>query len=85
MSDQKNTYYNEMIFHTIEKDHIIMEHIVEPIFTLEVLFEATSEHETKMTWISTFANPEFLEHMRDFLIEKNEENFDRLDEELRNF
>jgi hypothetical protein len=78
-------YANEHIFHKIEKNHIIMEHIVDPIFTLEVLLEELSENETKMTWVSTFENSEFLEKMRDFLIEKNGENFDRLDAELRNF
>jgi uncharacterized protein YndB with AHSA1/START domain len=40
MSDGNNNYLNEHIFHKIEKNHIIMEHIVEPIFTLEVIFEA---------------------------------------------
>lgn len=62
-----------------------MEHIVEPIFTLEVLFEEIGKNETKMTWISTFANTEFLKQMTDFLIEKNNENFDRLEAELKNF
>jgi len=78
-------FLNEHIFHKIEKNHIIMEHIVEPIFTLEVVLEVTSENEAKMTWISTFENEEFLAQMRDFLIEKNNENFDRLDRELSNF
>lgn len=62
-----------------------MEHIVDPIFTLEVLLEEISESETKMTWVSTFESSKFLEKMQDFLIEKNNENFDRLDAELRNF
>lgn len=77
-------YENEHIFHKIEKNHIIMEHIVEPIFTLEVLLESIGENETKMTWNSTFASTEFLEKMTDFLIEKNIENFDRLGAELQN-
>jgi uncharacterized protein YndB with AHSA1/START domain len=85
MSDGENNYLNEHIFHKIEKNHIIMEHIVEPIFTLEVLFEEINQNETKMTWISTFANAEFLKQMTDFLIEKNNENFDRLGAELQNF
>jgi hypothetical protein len=76
---------NEHIFHKIEKNYIIMEHIVEPIFTLEVTLEAVGETETKMTWFSTFESPEFLAQMRDFLIEKNGENFDRFEEELKNF
>ncbi len=78
-------YANEQIFHKIEKNHIIMEHIVEPIFTLEVILEKMSENETKMTLIATFEDANFLENARDFLREKNEENFDRLEEELKNF
>lgn len=85
MSDEKNDYYNEMIFHTIEKDHIVMEHTVEPYFSLEMILEKNNENETKMTWVSIFKNGEFLKQMRDFLIEKNEENFDRLEEELKNY
>ncbi len=78
-------FLNEHVFHKIEKNHIIMEHIVEPVFTLEVILEEVSKNETKMTWNSTFANEEFLMKMRDFLIEKNGENFDRLERELREF
>lgn len=78
-------FLNEHIFHKIEKNHIIMEHIVEPIFTLEVLLEEIEEHQTQMTWNSIFKNEEFLAQMRNFLIEKNNENFDRLDRELRKF
>lgn len=85
MSDGQNNYLNEHVFHVIEDTRIIMEHIVEPVFTLEVLFEKIGENETKMTWISTFASAEFLEKMTDFLIEKNNENFDRLEAELGNF
>jgi hypothetical protein len=78
-------YANEQVFHKIEKNHIIMEHTPEPHFSTEVILEEIEESETKMTWISTFESAEFLEKMRDFLTEKNNENFDRLEEELRNF
>lgn len=85
MSDAEKDYPNQMIFHVIEKNRIIMEHTVEPHFSIEVLFEALSEIETKMTWIYTFKNPDFLEQMREYLIEKNNENYDRLETELKNF
>jgi hypothetical protein len=78
-------YANEQVFHKIGKNHIIMEHTPEPHFSTEVILEEIEESETKMTWISTFESAEFLEKMRDFLTEKNNENFDRLEEELRNF
>lgn len=44
-----------------------------------------SENETKMTWIATFEDVHFFENAKEFLREKNEENFDRLEEELKNF
>lgn len=78
-------YANEQIFHKVEKNHIIMEHTPEPHFTTEVILEELRANETKMTWISTFENSEFFEKMRDYLILKNGENFDRLERELTNF
>lgn len=84
-SSEGQNYPNEHIFHKVEKNHIIMEHIVEPRFTLEVLLEEIHENETKMTWNATFENAEFLEKMRNFLIEKNRENFERLTNELSTY
>jgi hypothetical protein len=81
-SSEGQDYPNEWIFRKIEKHHIIMEHIVAPIFTLEVSLEEMGENETKMIWNATFVDLDFLENARDFLIEKNGENFDRLEEEL---
>lgn len=85
MHDGTTDYPNEWIFEKIEKNSILMKHIVAPFFSIEVLFEEVAPDETKMTWISTFDNPEFFIAMKDFLIEKNNENFDRLEEELQNF
>jgi len=84
-SPEGQNYENEQIFHKIEKNHIIMEHTPEPHFSTEVIFEELGANETKMTWISTFESALFLEKMRNFLTEKNNENFDRLEAELQNF
>ena len=62
-----------------------MDHIVAPFFSLEIILEVIGNNETKMTWNSSFMSIEFLNTMRDFLIEKNGENFDRLEAELKNF
>ncbi len=85
MRDEANNYPNEMIFHNITNDRIVMEHTVLPYFTTEVLFEQLDPKNTKMTWNITFENVEFLNTMKNFLIEKNEENFDRLEQELKKF
>lgn len=62
-----------------------MDHIVAPFFSLEIILEVIGNNETKMTWNLSFVSIEFLNTMRDFLIEKNGENFDRLEAELKNF
>lgn len=85
MIDGTNIYPNEMIFRHIEPNRIVMEHTVMPHFTLEVLLEKIDDKNTKMTWNATFESVEFLSTMKDFLIQKNGENFDRLEEELKNF
>jgi uncharacterized protein YndB with AHSA1/START domain len=84
MHSKDADYLNEHVFHVIETNRILTEHTVEPHFSIEILFEKIGENETKMTWISTFKSSEFLKNMYDFLVEKNNENFDRLGEELDN-
>lgn len=37
---------------------------------------------TDVVWTTTFEDPEFLAAMKDYLIEKNGENFDRLEAAL---
>lgn len=83
MTDGTNSYPNEMIFHTITPNRIVMEHTVIPHFTLEILFDSIDQKNTKMVWNATFENIEFLNTMKTFLIQKNEENFDRLENELK--
>ena len=73
-------YPNEMIFKKIENNHLILEHTL-PHFFLDISFEAIGDNQTKMTWDSS----EILARIREFLIEKNAENFDKLEEELKNF
>lgn len=85
MNDGKIDYPNEWTFKKIEKNRIIMDHTVAPYFSIDMTLEILDESNTKMTWSSVFENPEFLEHMRNFLIEKNTENFDRLESDLKNF
>lgn len=85
MHSDGHDYPNEWMFRQIETHRILMDHTVAPYFSIEVLIEEVSEHETKMTWIATFEDVHFFENARDFLIKKNGENFDRLEEELKNF
>ena len=77
-------YPNEMIFRKIENNHLILEHIL-PHFFLDISLDAISDNQTRMTWDMTWGSPEILARIREFLMEKNAENFDRLEEELKNF
>lgn len=77
-------YPNEMIFRKIENNHLILEHIL-PHFFLDISLDAISDNQTRMTWDMTWDSPEILARIREFLMEKNAENFDRLEEELKNF
>ena len=77
-------YPNEMIFRKIENNHLILEHTL-PHFFLDISFEAIGDNQTKMSWDMTWDSPEILARIREFLMEKNAENFDKLEEELKNF
>lgn len=72
-------YDNHSIFDEIvENEKIVIRHVCAPKYTLTVLFEDTPTW-TLLTWYSEFEDPKFLAGARDFLIEKNNENFDRLE------
>ena len=77
-------YPNEMIFRKIENNHLILEHIL-PHFFLDISLDAIGDNQTRMTWDMTWDSPEILARIREFLMEKNAENFDKLEEELKNF
>lgn len=77
-------YPNEMIFRKVESNHLILEHTL-PHFFLDISLEAVTDNQTKMTWDMTWDSSEILARIREFLMEKNAENFDRLEEELKNF
>ncbi|GAB0174335.1 MAG: SRPBCC family protein [Candidatus Altimarinota bacterium] len=85
MHSDGHDYHNEWMFQKIETNHILMKHDVAPIFTLEVLIEEINKNETKMTWIARFEDINFFENAQEFLREKNEENFDRLEEEIKHY
>lgn len=82
MHYNEQEYHNEWKFLEIEENKIILQHTNAPFFYLEVMFEELEPNKTKMTWNSIFQNFEFYNEMYEYLIEKNEENFNRLEKEL---
>ena len=85
MHSDGNDYHNEWKFLKVEDHHIIMRHSVAPFFFLEVTFEELEAKSTQMTWMAIFESEAFFNQMEDFLKEKNEENFDRLEEDLATY
>ena len=56
---------------------------IEPIFQVQVVFDEIAENETKVTFKQKFGTAEECGKLRKFVPEKNEENMDRLEGELK--
>lgn len=70
-------YRNVSKWLEVGESRIVMEHTCAPRFVLRADFIETAEG-TDLVWTTTFEDAGFLAAMRDFLIEKNGENMDRL-------
>lgn len=66
----------------VGESRIVVEHACAPHFVLRTDFNETPSG-TEVVWTTTFEDAEFLAAMKDYLIEKNGENFDRLEAVLR--
>lgn len=72
-------YHNESVFQKIEPDaQIVIEHVVQPWFTLTVTLTAKGE-QTHLSWVQEFESPEFAARMRSLSATANEQNLDRLE------
>lgn len=80
----KGHYENEAVFTEIEPPHLLAWYrISKPLFRVQVNFDAVSDHETNLTFLMIFPTPEDRNKVIQFVPEKNEENFDRLEAELK--
>ncbi|HEX8452294.1 MAG TPA: SRPBCC family protein [Longimicrobium sp.] len=71
-------YPNESVFREIQPDtRIVIEHVVEPLFTLTVTLTPQDGH-THLTWVQEFETPETAERLRPICDPANEQNLDRL-------
>lgn len=83
--DNQGNFENESVFLQIESpDAIAFHHVSPPEFKIAATFESLSANETEITFRMVFDTPEQCEKIRSFAPEKNEENFDRLEEVLKN-
>jgi uncharacterized protein YndB with AHSA1/START domain len=80
---EKGNYQNECVFLKIEKPHLIAwDRLSKPIFRVVATFDETSEGSTKLVFRMQFVTKEECDKIRPFAVEKNEENFDRLESVL---
>lgn len=70
-------YRNVSKWLEVGESRIVMEHTCAPKFVLRADFLETAEG-TDLVWTTTFEDAAFLAAMKDYLIEKNGENMDRL-------
>jgi len=79
---EKGHYRNECLFTHIEPKLIRWTRVSQPLFDVLFVFEPVDENHTKIVFRMIFDTAEESEKIRRFAVEKNEENFDRLEAEL---
>ena len=81
---EKGNYQNECTFAIIrEPEVLVWDRQSKPLFQVEVTFDDISENETRVTFKQKFQTEEECNKLRKFVPEKNEENMDRLENELK--
>ena len=76
-------YPNECVFVKIIKPELVAwNHVSEPPFQVLIVFEEASKYETKVIFKMLFSTAEECASKKIFVVDKNEENFDRLEVEL---
>jgi len=80
---EKGNYENEVEFLQIEKPSLIAwKRLSQPLFNVVTTFEDLVGNQTRLIFRMIFDTPEECNKLKGFAPEKNEENFDRLEEEL---
>lgn len=76
-------YLNEAVFVKIDAPNfLIWNHISNPPFQMVGLFDEMPDNKTKVTFKMVFTTPEECKQKKQFVLDKNEENLDRLETEL---
>jgi uncharacterized protein YndB with AHSA1/START domain len=81
---EKGNYPNEVVFINIDKPNLIAwNRISQPIFRVVATFEEVDHSKTKLVFRMIFDSAEECAKIKKFAVDKNEENFDRLEDELK--
>lgn len=79
----KGNYQNECEFTKIITPSLIeWKRITHPLFNVVAQFEIVEQHQTKLIFKMVFDTPEECAKIKKFVVDKNEENFDKLELEL---
>jgi uncharacterized protein YndB with AHSA1/START domain len=79
----KGHYENHCEFEILESPSVIAwKRHSKPLFRIHTTFEEVAPGKTKITFRMIFDTPEESNKLRPFVVDKNEENFDRLEAEL---
>jgi len=79
----KGNYSNECEFIKIEKPSLIAwKRFSKPIFQVVATFEEVSVNQTKLVFKMLFSTGDECRKLKTFVVDKNEENFDKLENEL---
>ncbi len=80
---EKGNYENEAIFlQLVNPSLIAWDRISQPLFRVVTTFETVEADKTLLTFRMQFASKEECDKIRRFAVDKNEENFDKLEVEL---
>lgn len=81
---EKGNYENACTFIAVkEPELLVWDRQSQPIFQVEVRFEETAVNQTKVVFKMKFNSEKECSKIRPFAPEKNEENMDKLEEELK--
>ena len=82
---EKGNYENSSVFQTVIPNKIVSwTRKSQPLFDMEIAFEKLDENKTQISFKMIFETVEECEKMRKFVEPKNDENFDRLEREIKN-
>jgi len=80
---EKGNYPNEVVFTILNKPSLIAwTRLSKPLFDVVASFEEVQEGKTKIVFRQIFATEDECRKVKKFAVEKNEENFDKLEKEL---
>lgn len=80
---EKGNYQNECEFIKIDEPHLVAwQRISQPLFQVLTTFEQVSPNQTKLVFKMLFETAQECSKLKPYVVDKNEENFDKLEVEL---